>query len=418
MNLVQSLKGPEVSTILTHIWDSYNDEGKELLLSDIKALAAYDKLILMFPEFKFFIDNEIVMMLNSVRQVDNPPYHLDDETDRIGYKQHDTISYSTFYGYKTKFAYLKEADKGNLKNKNEALSQNLALAIPCGSFSYANIEPNRIIGLSGTLEVMCEHEKSILKKYGINQHLFIPSVYGETNASFDKAGNGISIEKGLGNYFHKITKEIKNVTSKKNRAVIVFFCNQERLNEYKADPLYRKLGQKKEILTEEKSANEKAYMISKAATAGQITLCTSIFGRGTDFFCSNETLEENGGVHVIQTFLSADTSEEIQIKGRTARQGKRGSYELVLLDKDLKDNFGIELGSSDDWPEVEVYKNLCDARGKGFQKKKFDEMEKNIILANEKHQATHKYFDALLDSDTLRAMKLLKDMYVNVGSSA
>jgi len=35
-------------------------------------------------------------------------------------------------------------------------------------------------------------------------------------------------------------------------------------------------------------------------------------------------------VHVIQTFLSEELSEEIQIKGRAARQGQDGSYSMVL----------------------------------------------------------------------------------------
>ncbi|CAF0952614.1 unnamed protein product, partial [Brachionus calyciflorus] len=34
----------------------------------------------------------------------------------------------------------------------------------------------------------------------------------------------------------------------------------------------------------------------------------------------------NGGVHVIQTFFSDDPSEEIQIMGRTARQGETKYY--------------------------------------------------------------------------------------------
>jgi preprotein translocase subunit SecA len=67
----------------------------------------------------------------------------------------------------------------------------------------------------------------------------------------------------------------------------------------------------------------KEFVISKAATSGQITLSTAIFGRGTDFFCKCEKVEKAGGVHIIQAFLSTEASEEVQIKGRTARQGKK-----------------------------------------------------------------------------------------------
>ena len=40
---------------------------------------------------------------------------------------------------------------------------------------------------------------------------------------------------------------------------------------------------------------------------------------------------------MISTFLSREESEEVQIKGRTARQGNNGTFNLVLLDEDLKE---------------------------------------------------------------------------------
>ena len=41
-------------------------------------------------------------------------------------------------------------------------------------------------------------------------------------------------------------------------------------------------------------------------------------------------LENHGGLHFIETFVSSDVAEEVQIKGRTAMQGKRGSHYLVV----------------------------------------------------------------------------------------
>ena len=45
----------------------------------------------------------------------------------------------------------------------------------------------------------------------------------------------------------------------------------------------------------------------------------------------------SGGLHVLQTFMSMDVSEEVQIQGRTARQGKKGTYSLILKAEDLKE---------------------------------------------------------------------------------
>ena len=45
---------------------------------------------------------------------------------------------------------------------------------------------------------------------------------------------------------------------------------------------------------------------------------SSAFGRGTDFVIRNDAINEKGGLHVIQAFLSLDESEKEQIKGSTA----------------------------------------------------------------------------------------------------
>lgn len=39
---------------------------------------------------------------------------------------------------------------------------------------------------------------------------------------------------------------------------------------------------------------------------------------------------------MIQTFLSEEKSEEVQIMGRTARQGKNGSFSMVLCEEELE----------------------------------------------------------------------------------
>ena len=47
-------------------------------------------------------------------------------------------------------------------------------------------------------------------------------------------------------------------------------------------------------------------------------------------------MDEQGGLHVVQTFLSEELSEEIQIRGRTARQKNKGSFQMILLAQDLE----------------------------------------------------------------------------------
>ena len=56
----------------------------------------------------------------------------------------DGISYEVVWGYRTAFAYLFEAAKGNLRDPEGALAEALTLRVPCGQFSYANIKPARV----------------------------------------------------------------------------------------------------------------------------------------------------------------------------------------------------------------------------------------------------------------------------------
>jgi preprotein translocase subunit SecA len=64
-------------------------------------------------------------------------------------------------------------------------------------------------------------------------------------------------------------------------------------------------------------------------------LSTSEFGRGTDFKYIGNAVINAGGLAVIQTFFTFDYSEEIQIRGRTRRQGTPGSYEILVSLNDL-----------------------------------------------------------------------------------
>ena len=105
-------------------------------------------------------------------------------------------------------------------------------------------------------------------------------------------------------------------------------------------PFYTKLPTP-EVLLEKLTFDEKTHIIKKAGNTGQITLAVAPFGRGSDFVSYDDKLQENGGVHVLQTFPSSDSSEEVQFQGRTARQGKRGTYSLILREEDMKQKFGL-----------------------------------------------------------------------------
>ena len=111
-----------------------------------------------------------------------------------------------------------------------------------------------------------------------------------------------------------------------------------------------------------------------------------------------------------QTFLSEELSEEIQIQGRTARQGKRGSFQLVLLESDLESQFGVPVGDSDKIPRKDWYDWLCKVRLEKHREH-CKLMEENLLDATEKDHATHKYFDHLLAHNITEAKVEFERMY-------
>lgn len=62
---------------------------------------------------------------------------------------------------------------------------------------------------------------------------------------------------------------------------------------------------------------------------GDIIIATNIAGRGTDLK-TTEALEKNGGLHVCIGYLPTNRRVQWQAYGRTARQGNRGTGQLVI----------------------------------------------------------------------------------------
>jgi hypothetical protein len=163
-------------------------------------------------------------------------------------------------------------------------------------------------------------------------------------------------------FYQTIFTEIENCIkeSRVSRAVLVVFETSQELQQCADNKWlepYKGIIQK---LTPEISDEIlKKNIIEQASFPGKVTFITREFGRGTDFKGTNKEMNDCGGVrssacalcftryvshsasqvHVIQTFLSEDFTEETQIQGRTARQGQNGSYCLVLLSKSLEKYF-------------------------------------------------------------------------------
>lgn len=120
-------------------------------------------------------------MVNDVNQFNNPPYVADTVNARIAYGRKGVVDYRNKYRYRTIFAYLHEYEKGSFSEPEATknLKKNLAIWVICGYLSYTNINPDCILGVSGTVKDLSDEERRIIRNFNIDSYSFLPSIYGE-----------------------------------------------------------------------------------------------------------------------------------------------------------------------------------------------------------------------------------------------
>jgi len=234
--------------------------------------------------------------------------------------------------FKYQFLAIREWEKGNL-DKEQMLSH-LKLYFSFASISNAELpyEYDIILGVTGTLRDLSESHRFILtQQYAINNYFFIPSVYGENRRTFDSQNpRDVRPCEDKASFFVDLRDEILRRRHQSRvdivRPVLVFFDKKSTLLEFYEWSQTRGLKAAARTITEVETIEERQGLFEKATEQGAITLMIREHGRGTDFQIFDETISQEGGAHVIQAFFSIDRSEEVQIQGRCARQGKRGSF--------------------------------------------------------------------------------------------
>ena len=311
--------------------------NQRLSLFDIRKENAYKALITKYPNITFIFDLQIQELLNDVRNFDDPELpeaYFDVGANKIGYKHHDEIDYDIYLKHKTTFQYFDKFERQQISKA--VLKKRIGFYICCGRFSFAEIPKQSayILGLTGTLNLHPTQIQIVKNQYKINTFTKMPSMYGESQLKFDSRDD-LFILSNLDEYYIKLKTEIELALNNK-RAILVFFENEARLNSFKQSSY---CPESCNVIVE--SSMDKNRLFRKATISSTCTLLTKVFGRGTDFSVKDKDVVNNNGILVIQAFFSDSFSEEIQIKGRTARQGSKGQFMIILLKNDITKLFDL-----------------------------------------------------------------------------
>lgn len=323
-----TLQGPEVTAALTHIWENKGADMRSIAKSQpYKALM--QKFCAANSQREQIIQDilhmELSKMALATTTFQSSPHRI--ENGKVGIVEHGTTRYDLRDGYNTTCWYFHAMDQ--MLITREEFDKHISLTPQCGAFSYAEIPKGyqRILGMSGTLDCLGAYEREIVARYGIKEQTIMPSLYGKRDDSFDE---GAHYEMKLDDYFRKIAQEAKTYSHDAELATLIFFETNARLKQFMDSPYFPRDKDTNVVWT----GDVLAHYVTNATKSRRITCFPRVFGRGTDFKCRDKKVIPKG-VRVIQTFLSEDVSEEIQIKGRTCRQGDKGSYKMILLLDDL-----------------------------------------------------------------------------------
>lgn len=229
------------------------------------------------------------------------------------------------------------------------------------SFFITNIayflKYDSILGMTGTLGSKGSQE--FLKTvYGVNI-AFIPTY--KDKQVIELADR---VENTKSRHIEAIVSSSYQEAILHNRAVLVV-CQTIKDAEELSLAIKQRCGNKAKVIkylrSEESLYN---YEIESTIPPNTIIVATNLAGRGTDIRTSPDT-EANGGLHVISTFIAKNTRDEDQVKGRTARQGNCGSYQIIALVRGYYDHESFGLSAQELMSnircnrDVKEYDSIC-----------------------------------------------------------
>ncbi|CAL6013588.1 Helicase-related_protein [Hexamita inflata] len=412
-NPITTIQNDEIAEFFDYIWANRND-SQLLEIGKISKTEPYKKFINSLKGWEELVKEAAVDILSDIIHFKTHKYIV--HNGLIGYKSQDTISTSTYYGYRTLFAYYQEVENKQINEQQLRTRKNIHFS--CGNFSYAEIPKNykHIIGVTGTLDTVSKPEMKLLTdEYNIKKFSYLPSVYGTNQLTFSKDScDFVKIVEQKEYYLSIVSEIIRRKQNNIGIPVLVFFETSEQLEQFQKSQEVKAIDNSNQIktLTELVLSSQKEGIVRQAVTKGTVTLISREFGRGTDFVCYDQTIDGYGGVHVIQTFFSDELSEEKQIKGRTARQGKFGSYSMIIVDSELE-KYGLKLQDIDDMKAASQYYSGIDQKRRDYFDGKYPERTRNIQSIKASHDRSNRFLEAIISGNINAA----KDYLLNKNQS-
>lgn len=414
-NPATNLTHSTISDLIDYIWNKRTDR---LTITQLKQSTQYQACIKIFGPWEELIKNACQQMLTDVSSFDAHKYEIKD--DKIGYIEQDEVVFNVNYGYKTMFAYYYENSRGKISNKS--LNDNKGIVVKMGSFSYAEVprlDFKLILGVTGTLYTLNAKQTQIIEnEYNIKLKAYMPSVYGKPKLTFKENDDlhVVNQENLLSGIREEIERRVLGTDSVK-RAIFVFFDTKDdfdAFNKYismNANYLNRIVH-----LTEEMSDADKKEIV-EGAVSNMVILIMKAFGRGTNFKTFDSQVKKDG-VHVIQAFFSDDFAEEVQIKGRTARQGDKGSFSIVVLDNKLEKYqvFAKDLEEN----KNNLYEYLSQKRN-AYRESAYQETIRRVSDLKPKHDQSIAFINDLVNEkkDEVKKyiLKLNTNLHIGSGSN-
>jgi preprotein translocase subunit SecA len=188
---------------------------------------------------------------------------------------------------------------------------------------------NKLAGMTGTADTEAEEFKKI---YNL-EVLVIP-----TNMPMIRDDYNDLIYKTEKEKINAVIKEVKEL-NKQQRPVLIGTISIEK-SEMLSKHLIR--GGIKHHVLNAKNHEKEAEIVAQAGQPGMVTISTNMAGRGTDIKLG-EGVADLGGLHILGTERHESRRIDNQLRGRSGRQGDKGSSRFYLsLEDDLLRIFGAE----------------------------------------------------------------------------